>query len=147
MPKNIEDWKTKKIGNFTIPYKAFFEYARKEVHPIAMLEENGDVTMTSGDSKWSGDVWSHIEEGEIFEINSINCSGKGSGATMMAILEPAFKKSTGELQATCTWGGIDYELTIKNGVTKWDRDCPKTEQPDFDPSVHEYADGDFKACY
>jgi hypothetical protein len=129
MSYNIDTWKVKKIENFIVPIKSFFKHERKDWHPEITDNGNGTITMTSLESKWTGEILGYVDDDlernnpkHSLKIISINCSSEGSGTTMSWILEPAFKDSTGILIASCVWEGGDTinKLTVKNGAVSWE---------------------------
>ncbi len=85
-----------------------------------LLKEDGTLAIATMDME---SITSGKElDGIIYHIDSIDCSGEGSGAVMHHNIEPALKDSRGTLIAVCIWEGGDSinKLTVKDGHVKWE---------------------------
>jgi hypothetical protein len=112
MSYNIDNWKLKRLENFSIPMSAFFESPRKDWHPE--IEKDGCLTILSCgcEQEIKG-----IEKADVLHINHINMSGEGSGSFFHHVLDNALKKSNGILEAVRIWEGGDSidRLFVENG--------------------------------
>jgi hypothetical protein len=113
---NCDTWKTKSLVNLRIPLSAFYEHPRRDWHPTFVKEADGRERITDFAFTLAGTVLD-----EIFSVQEISIAGEGSGTFINWILEPALKKSTGELVAVCVWEGGDSinRLIVKDGTVTW----------------------------
>lgn len=114
MGYNIDNWKTKKLNNLTIPLEAFFRHPRTDWHPKQSLRGTQDLTLECG----CGQEIKGTLNGENIVVTEFDMHGEGSGTFYHMILEPAFKESKGELEAVLVWEGGDtiQKLRVKNGA-------------------------------
>lgn len=118
MSYNITTWKTKKLKNFKIPHKAFFEPDLSDWHPRVKIVDDGKISLSAMDN----DDIIGVREKDILHIHEINIAGEGSGMFVYKILTRAFEKSSGELEAVCIWEGGDSvsKLIVNDGKVKWE---------------------------
>jgi len=135
MSYNITNWKTKKLENFKIPLKDLYEQGDfdkswvpkkpKRLNNDSEFDENWNLkkpivsdefVISCGDGQ---EIIGTIENGMI-TVKNFSMSGEGSGAFMYYILEKAFEKSTGYLEAVLIWerGDSMKKLIVDNGVVK-----------------------------
>lgn len=114
MSYNIDTWKTKRLKDFRVPLEAFFSSSRKDWHPTRLNEDDGSVTLDFG---WDSEMHGSLVDG-ILHVDRIVIRGEGSGFLMHEIIEPAFRKSTGVLEAARVWEGGDSidRLRVCEGV-------------------------------
>lgn len=117
MSYNCDLFKVKKLENFKIPIASLYKSDRTDWHPDRKIKEDGTETFVILETTITG-----IVKNDILTVQSIDCSGEGSGAVMNYILEPAFQDSTGELIVSCVWEGGDSinRLIVKGGKVKWE---------------------------
>jgi len=118
MSYNIDTFKIKKLENLEIPLLAFFGHDRSDWHPEKEYDENGKLTLNCG----CGQEISGTVENNVLKVDGMEMHGEGSGTFVDWILEPALKKSTGILEASCVWEGGDTinRLIVNNGNVKWE---------------------------
>lgn len=117
MSYNIDTFKVKMLKGLMIPVNAFYKCERKDWHPDRIEHEDGSTTFLSLESGITG----KIVDG-VLEVSKIDCSGEGSGTTMIRIFEPALQESQGGLIASCVWEGGDSinRLIVNDGVVEWE---------------------------
>lgn len=115
MSSNIIKWNTKGIDSLKIPVQSLYKNARKDWHPKEIRREDGASEFTIAETvSLSGNVADGI-----LCVNSIECSGEGSGTGLSWIIAPALEDSTGELVATfvCEDGTIERMTASGGNVT------------------------------
>jgi len=117
MSYNCSNFKVKKIENFRIPISGLYESDDPDWYFSREDNDDGTTTFYKCETEISGEV----DDG-ILTVNSIDCSGEGSGIILGEILEPTFVASEGELIVICVWEGGDSieKLTVKDGCVSWE---------------------------
>lgn len=115
MSYNISHWKTKTLADFIIPLTAFRHAPEGWEPQIIFLPtpvEGAEVHVV-GAGKITGIL---LPEGRI-RVSQINLSGEGSGHEWHDVFCPAFKESTGILEAVLIWEGGDSvsRVHVQNG--------------------------------
>lgn len=114
MSYNIDTWKTKKIENLVIPLEAFYIHERQDWHPEKIINTaTNSVELRCGcEQTIRGTL-----HNDLLTITEFEMSGEGSGTFYDWILEPALKRSTGNLEAVLIWEGGDSitRLIVNNG--------------------------------
>ncbi len=112
MSYNIDQWKLKRLENFTIPMSVFFLSPRKDWHPE--VEKDGDLTVLfcGCNQEIKG-----VEKDGLLHVSEIEMSGEGSGNFFHYVLDEALKQSKGTLEAVRVWEGGDSidRLFVENG--------------------------------
>jgi hypothetical protein len=115
MGYNIDNWKTKKLDNLTVPLAAFYRHERKDWHPKAVIRtpESDAVSLECGCGQ---QIVGTLNDG-ILTVTDFEMTGEGSGTFYHWILEPALKESKGTLEAVLVWEGGDSinKLKVKDG--------------------------------
>ncbi len=112
MSYNIDQWKLKRLENFTIPTSAFFLSPRKDWHPEIEKEDDLTVLVCGCGQEIKG-----IEKDGLLHISEIEMSGEGSGTFFHYVLDEALKQSKGILEAVRVWEGGDSidRLLVEDG--------------------------------
>jgi hypothetical protein len=118
MSYNIDNWKTKKLENLTIPLKAFFDSVRTDWHPnqpVIVNTETMEIEMEGGCEQLI--IKGNLKD-EIIYIAELKLYGEGSGSFKSFILDEVLKQSKGELEAILIWESGDSitRLKVKDGV-------------------------------
>lgn len=116
---NIDTWKTKRLGNLTIPLKAFFKHERKDWHPNQPVIDNaetGEVVLECGCGQ---EIKGVLKDGNLL-VTEFDMTGEGSGTFYEWILVPALEESAGTLEAVLIWEGGDsiQRLKVKDGKVR-----------------------------
>lgn len=116
MSFNIDNWKTKKLVNLTIPLKAFFESARKDWHPDQPKIVNLDTMEVEMRCGCEQSIKGVLKDGFIY-VSSLQMHGDGSGCFKSYVLDDALRQSSGELEAVLIWEDSSIErLSVRDGV-------------------------------
>lgn len=119
MSYDIDTIKVKKLENFVIPIKAFYEGVREDWMPDQPKIEfpiTNEVSITCG---FGQKIKGLLREGNL-HVTSFNLTGEGSGSLMREVIENAFKQSTGILEMVMVWEGGDSitKMTVIDGDVK-----------------------------
>ena len=117
MSYNIDTCKIKKMENFVIPLKELYVSDRKDWHP-KQPKIIDTVTMEVSISCGCGQEIKGILKDGLITVTKLDLAGEGSGTLRHFVLDHAFSKSTGELEATLIWEGGNSvtSLKVKDGV-------------------------------
>lgn len=109
MSYNIDTIRIKKIKDFQIPLKALSKFDTN-LNPHDEI-----INFAYCETVLTGTV-----NNQTVIVTDIPCYGEGSG-NAMAMLEEAFKQSTGEFIASTVWEGGDSicRIEVKDGNVKW----------------------------
>jgi hypothetical protein len=112
MSCNIIEWKTKRLESLQIPVKEMFYHERKDWHPEIAYYADGSAVVKLCES---GGITGEIKNGILF-VSGIELTGECSGNAFYYVLNHAFSKSTGILEAVRVWesGEID-RIKVDNG--------------------------------
>lgn len=115
MGYNITAFKIKKMENFTIPWKLFFELtpSEYELKPVSFNQETKEVVITAiGDQEIKG----KIIEGAIV-VSHIDIREDFSGYFFNEAFLPILEHTKGKLVATIVWEGGDTieKLKVNDG--------------------------------
>ena len=118
MSYNCDIFKVEKLKNLRIPMDSFYQHSRSDWHPKRLNYNDGTIGLEVCESSFITGILNN----NILDVDSIECSGVGSGSAMHLIFEPALRDSTGELIVSCIWKGGDSvnRLIVKNGDVKWE---------------------------
>lgn len=114
MSYNIDNWKTKKLENLTIPFSAFFQHPRNDWHPKHKDGlSTGETVLACGCEQ---EIRGFLRDTN-FTVTGFDMHGEGSGTFYNWILLPALRQSTGTLEAVLIWEGGDSinSLKVENG--------------------------------
>lgn len=118
MSYNIDSWSTKKLSSFVIPISALYESSRQDWHPEKPVVESFDDPLNvSIHICEDGDIDGELTTDGKLIVRKIHIRGEASGTMFYQVVEPALKKSTGELEAVLVWEGGDSitRLKVSNG--------------------------------
>lgn len=119
MSYNIDTCKTKKLENFVIPLTALYECERKDWRPEQPKILNAITMEVEIEGGCEQTIKGILKDG-MLTVTDLDLSGEGSGSFMHYVMEPALKKSKGELEMVFVWEGGDSitRLTVKDGEVK-----------------------------
>ena len=113
MKYNIDKWMTKKLDDFNVPLKAFFEFEQE----CFILNKNVILNVSTMEIQLNHLylVIRGVLKGETLNIKEIEVSKEVADRTDILTLDKAFRQSKGELNAILVYKNTISKLIVKDG--------------------------------